>query len=210
MVKNKMMLKGKSSDPFLILVVPCILTYFSSKPKGVRLGYMGHLTLMAEDVIAALEHFPPDLRYIIERFAPQPAWNDYVTGRYKETKKRDTSLLGGGKPAVSNAPRVGGRWAVDEADVKTTVVPANESSGMKGEFKRTTTTRPSRETNADFGPAAMEDEEDHGTGPPQVFFTWFLVLMYCLIRFHGIVCSLFDAGAPCWGISHIGYVRRRR
>ncbi|KAG8217933.1 hypothetical protein J3R82DRAFT_6099 [Butyriboletus roseoflavus] len=118
---------------------------FSTKPKGVRLGYMGHLTLMAEDVITALEHFPLDLRHIIERFAPQPAWNDYVTGRYKETKKRDTSLLGGGKPAVNNVPR----------------------AGRPGEFKRTTTTRPSRETSADFGPASMEDEEDHGTGPPQ-------------------------------------------
>jgi len=133
----------------------------------VRLGYMGHLTLMAEDVITALEHFPLDLRSIIERFAPQPAWNDYVTGRYKETKKRDMSLLGGGKPAVTNAPRAGGRWAVDEEDIKTTAVPTNGGPGVKGEFKRTTTTRPSRETSADFGPAPMEDEEDHGTGPPQ-------------------------------------------
>ncbi|KAG9318917.1 SIT4 phosphatase-associated protein-domain-containing protein [Chiua virens] len=113
----------------------------STKPKGVRLGYMGHLTLMAEDVITALEHFPLDLRQVIERHAPQPAWNDYVTGRYKETKKRDTSLLGGGKPAVNTVPRASGRWAVDEEDVKTTA--------------------------ADFGPAPMEDDEDHGTGPPQ-------------------------------------------
>ena len=37
-------------------------------------------------VIIALEHFPLDLRHIIERFAPQPTWNDYMTGRYKETK----------------------------------------------------------------------------------------------------------------------------
>lgn len=144
---------------------------FSTKPKGVRLGYMGHLTLMAEDVITALEHFPLDLRHIIDGFAPQPAWNEYVTGRYKETKKRDTSLLGGGKPAVNTAPRVGGRWAVDEEDVKSVAVPVNESSGIKGEFKRTTTTRPSRETSANFGPAPMEDDEDHGSGPPQVYST---------------------------------------
>lgn len=128
---------------------------------------MGHLTLMAEDVITALEHFPLDLRHTIEQFAPQPAWNDYVTGRYKETKKRDTSLLGGGKPAVTNAQRAGGRWAVDEADVKAAAVPPSET-GTKGEFKRTIATRSSRETSADFGPAPMDDDEDHGTGPPQV------------------------------------------
>ncbi|KAF8843655.1 SAPS-domain-containing protein [Paxillus ammoniavirescens] len=140
----------------------------SLKPKGVRLGYMGHLTLMSEDVIAALEHFPLDLRLVIEQYAPQPAWNDYVTGRYKETKKRDTSLLGGGKPSVGNPPRGGVRWAVDEEDAAATAAPSNASSGVKGEFKRTTGARPTRETSADFGPAPMEeDDEDHGTGPPQ-------------------------------------------
>ncbi|KAF9242109.1 SIT4 phosphatase-associated protein-domain-containing protein [Melanogaster broomeanus] len=143
----------------------------SSKPKGVRLGYMGHLTLMSEDVIAALEHFSPDLRLIIEQYAPQPAWNDYVTGRYKETKTRDTSLLGGGKPAVGSAPRAGVRWAVDEEDAKATVAPSNGTSGIKGEFKRNTGARPAREASADFGPAPMEDEDDedddHGAGPPQ-------------------------------------------
>lgn len=169
---------------------------------------MGHLTLMAEDVITALEHFPLDLRHIIEQFAPQPAWNDYVTGRYKETKKRDTSLLGGGKPAVNNAPHPGGRWAVDEADVKTTALPANEGPGVKGEFKRTTTTRPSRETSADFGPAPMEDEEDHGTGPPQVYSTQFSALMFCLTHVRVTVCSILDAGAPCRRISDVRYVRR--
>ncbi|KAF9218360.1 SAPS-domain-containing protein [Gyrodon lividus] len=139
----------------------------SSKPKGVRLGYMGHLTLMSEDVITALEHFAPDLCLIIEQYAPQPAWNDYVTGRYRETKKRDTSLLGGGKPAVGHPAR-GARWAVDEEDATAAVAPSNEGSGITGEFKRTTGARPTRETSADFGPAPMDDDDDeHGAGPPQ-------------------------------------------
>ena len=45
---------------------------YSEKPKGVRLGYMGHLTLISEDVIGALEHLPPDLRLQIGQYAPQP------------------------------------------------------------------------------------------------------------------------------------------
>ncbi|KIJ68898.1 hypothetical protein HYDPIDRAFT_105412 [Hydnomerulius pinastri MD-312] len=137
----------------------------SVKPKGVRLGYMGHLTLMSEDVITALEHYPPELRLIIQQYAPQPAWNDYVTGRYNETKKRDTSLLGGGKPAVNNAPRAGARWAVDEEDTKATPAPQNGGSGVQGEFKRAAGPRPTQ--TADFGPASMDDDDDHGTGPPQ-------------------------------------------
>jgi len=164
---------------------------------------------MAEDVITALEHFPLDLRDIIEQFAPQPAWNDYVTGRYKETKKRDMSLLGGGKPAVTNAQRAGGRWAVDEEDVKTTAMPANGGPGVKGEFKRTATTRPSRETTADFGPAPMEDDEDRGTGPPQVFHN-LSMLMLSLTHCRASVCTLLDAGAPYRRISRVGHVRRGR
>ncbi|KIP08741.1 hypothetical protein PHLGIDRAFT_363378, partial [Phlebiopsis gigantea 11061_1 CR5-6] len=87
----------------------------SSRPKGVRLGYMGHLTLVSEDVIGALEHFPPDLRLLVAQYAPQPAWDEYVSGRYKETKKRDSELLGGGKPVVAGGMRAGA-WRVDEAD----------------------------------------------------------------------------------------------
>lgn len=142
----------------------------SVKPKGVRLGYMGHLTLMSEDVITALEHYPSELRSMIERYAPQPDWSEYVTGRYDETKKRDANLLGGGKPNI-NIPRAGARWAVDEEDAKsmsTASTTTNGNSMLKSEFRRAIGAKPSRETSADFGPAPIEeDEDDHGTGPPQ-------------------------------------------
>ena len=35
--------------------------YRRSKPNGVRLGYMGHLTLISEDVLTTLGRFPPEL-----------------------------------------------------------------------------------------------------------------------------------------------------
>ncbi|KAI6036028.1 SIT4 phosphatase-associated protein-domain-containing protein [Pisolithus microcarpus] len=118
----------------------------SVKPKGVRLGYMGHLTLMSEDVITALEHYPQELRSMIERYAPQPDWSEYVTG---------------GKPNIN----------VDEEDAKsmsTASTTTNGNSMLKSEFRRAIGAKPSRETSADFGPAPIEeDEDDHGTGPPQ-------------------------------------------
>ncbi|KAH9952025.1 SAPS-domain-containing protein [Amylocystis lapponica] len=144
----------------------------SAKPKGVRLGYMGHLTLISEDVIGALEHFPPDLRLVAAQYAPQPEWDEYVTGRYKETKRKDTSLLGGGKPAIAPGMRNGSttQWKVDEADtgVATSAVDATQSGNgaqeMKGEFRRTPKMR---EGSADFGPGHMEEEDDEFTaGPP--------------------------------------------
>lgn len=75
-----------------------IISFNSAKPKGVRIGYMGHLTLLAEDVISALERYPTDLQSPIMTFAPQPEWDEYVKGRYSETKKKDRCALGGPKP----------------------------------------------------------------------------------------------------------------
>lgn len=144
----------------------------SAKPKGVRLGYMGHLTLISEDVIGALEHFPPDLRLLAAQYAPQPEWDEYVTGRYKETKKKDTILLGGGKPVVAPGMRNGSAsWKVDEADtggVATTVPRGDEGaqdSQMKGEFRRTAKMR---EGSADFGAMEDDDEDFSRAGPPHV------------------------------------------
>ncbi|KAJ7580653.1 SIT4 phosphatase-associated protein-domain-containing protein [Mycena floridula] len=138
----------------------------STKPKGLRLGYMGHLTLISEDVIIAMDRFPPDLQKIISQFAPDPEWKDYVNGRYNETKQRDTSLLGGGKPAVST--RAGMKWKVDEAESgKTPTTPdtPHPENGLvnggesNGTFTRSNSVRPTRENSADFG-APMDDDDD--------------------------------------------------
>lgn len=137
---------------------------------------MGHLTLISEDVISALEHYPPELRLILAQFAPQPGWDDYVSGRYHETKKKDTSLLGGGKPVVTgNASRGAPRWKVDEADsgsgppASTDGDPADTgvNEEMTSEFRRTN--RPTRESSADFGVALpMQEESTDAGGPPHV------------------------------------------
>ena len=93
---------------------------------------MGHLTLIAEDVLVTLDRYPPDLREILVRYAPVPEWEEYVSGRYSETKERDTSLLGGGKPAVTGTTqRAFSKWHVDEddSDVFSAAVPAAETGG---------------------------------------------------------------------------------
>ncbi len=127
---------------------------------------MGHLTLISEDVITTLEHFPPDLRQVIEEYAPQPAWDEYVRGRYKETKKRDTSLLGGGKPTMTaSVSRPASQWKVDEEDTRASVpspAPAvkHDLQETKGEFRRVTGSRPTLGNTADFGVAPVADDDD--------------------------------------------------
>ena len=118
---------------------------------------------MAEDVIMALERFPPELRLKLIEYEPDPEWDHYVTGRYNETKKRDTRLLGGGKPALSpGSARSIGRWKVDEGDTIPNIDTAATVNGheAKVEFRRAGGQRLTRESSADFGPAAMQDDAD--------------------------------------------------
>lgn len=134
---------------------------------------MGHLTLISEDVIGALEHYPPDIRIHLAQYAPQPEWDNYVGGRYRETKKKDSSLLGGGKPAVSATEGRGVlRWKVDEEDTITGTTP-NDRESMNTYTQGQTepqfrgTRKVSRESSADFGitPAPQEDDDE---SPSQV------------------------------------------
>ncbi|KNZ81983.1 Extragenic suppressor of kinetochore protein 1 [Termitomyces sp. J132] len=145
----------------------------ASKNNGARFGYMGHLTLMTEDVITALEHFPPELRLILIAYAPSPGWDEYVVGRYHEAKRKDTRPLGGGKPLVApGAARNLSRWKVDEgdADVISTISASSPASGgefsqPRGEFRRAVDARPVRKSTADFGPAVMMEEPEEDQAP---------------------------------------------
>jgi hypothetical protein len=81
---------------------------------------MGHVTHITEDVVSAFSHYPLELATILAAFAPQPDWDQYVRGEYRQTRNKDNSQLGGGKPQVFRSPAAGpvasvfGR--VDEAD----------------------------------------------------------------------------------------------
>lgn len=160
---------------------------------------MGHLTLISEDVIGALEHFPPDLRLLVAQYAPQPAWDEYVSGRYKETKKRDSELLGGGKPVVAGGPRGGAAsWRVDEADAGAAASAAQEQGeDAGGEFRRGAR---ARESSADFAAGNMdEDEDEFRDGPPHV--------RVCLSQSCGGVCA--DAREPVCALPGAGDAVRR-
>src|SRR5260221_3742274 len=119
---------------------------------------MGHLMLISEDVITAMTRFPPELRLNIIQYAPEPEWDQFVTGRYNETKQEDNRLLGGGRPVVkSNVPRALTEWKVDEGEIEGTV-PRSES----GELLRSDALNSaSVKQTADSGSATIPmDEED--------------------------------------------------
>ncbi|KAF3811824.1 Extragenic suppressor of kinetochore protein 1 [Colletotrichum gloeosporioides] len=73
-----------------------------------RMGYMGHLTLIAEEVVKFTERHPPELlsETVLERVM-DPRWINYVEGALAETRERDNAILGGVRPEVALGNRAG-------------------------------------------------------------------------------------------------------
>jgi len=78
----------------------------SQAKKGMRLGYMGHLTLIAEEICKFAERYPADiLGDGVYGKVTAPEWIDYVQGILSETRERDNAVLGGVRPEQGNSAR---------------------------------------------------------------------------------------------------------
>jgi len=67
--------------------------------NNMRLGYMGHLTLIAEEVVKFNERHPREIlsEAVMEKMNSR-IWNDYVDNTLAETRDRDNAILGGVRP----------------------------------------------------------------------------------------------------------------
>ena len=73
---------------------------------NMRLGYMGHLTLIAEEVVKFTERHPPEFlsKSLLDKVM-DPDWIDYVERTLAETRERDNAILGGVRPDIAVGPR---------------------------------------------------------------------------------------------------------
>lgn len=71
----------------------------SDKTAKMRLGYMGHLTLIAEEVVKFTERHPPELfpQSILQKIMNSD-WIIYVEITLARTRERDNAILGGYRP----------------------------------------------------------------------------------------------------------------
>lgn len=85
-----------------------IASEMSQAKTKTRMGYMGHLTLIAEEVVKFTERHPPELLSdaVLDRVMPQE-WINYVEGALAETRERDNAILGGVRPEVAMSNRAG-------------------------------------------------------------------------------------------------------
>lgn len=92
--------------------------------KNMRLGYMGHLTLVAEEVVKFGERHPKDLLSPpVQDYVYGKPWEEYVNKTLAETRDRDNAILGGFRPdnglgsrqAVLSAVNAGSNFGVSNA-----------------------------------------------------------------------------------------------
>ncbi|KAJ6106836.1 SIT4 phosphatase-associated protein family [Penicillium capsulatum] len=78
----------------------------AQRTKQIRLGYMGHLTLVAEEVVKFSERHPPELLSpSVMEAVLNPEWIEYVEQTLTETRERDNAILGGVRPDMSVGSR---------------------------------------------------------------------------------------------------------
>ncbi|KAB2111717.1 hypothetical protein AG0111_0g1358 [Alternaria gaisen] len=89
----------------------------SHKETSMRLGYMGHLTLIAEEVLKFTERHTDEAlsQMVLEKVHAQE-WVYYVEHILAETRERDNAILGGVRPDMSVGPRQAVLNAVNAAN----------------------------------------------------------------------------------------------
>lgn len=78
----------------------------AQQEQKMRLGYMGHLTLIAEEVVKFTERQPPEAlsQTVVDKIM-DPSWITFVESTLLETRERDNAILGGVRPDSSIGPR---------------------------------------------------------------------------------------------------------
>ncbi|KAL6707710.1 sporulation-induced protein [Coniothyrium glycines] len=89
----------------------------AQKENHMRLGYMGHLTLIAEEVLKFTERHSDDVlsQLVLDKVHAQD-WVHYVENVLAETRERDNAILGGVRPDMSVGPRQAVLNAVNAAN----------------------------------------------------------------------------------------------
>eukprot|EP00842_Homolaphlyctis_polyrhiza_P005780 jgi/Hompol1/6202/HPOL_004872-RA len=77
--------------------------YDVEQPRGVRLGYMGHLTYISDEICKLFERCSAELDDELRDYIASEEWQEYVSHALRETRDRDREPLGGTRPEAAPA-----------------------------------------------------------------------------------------------------------
>ncbi|KAL8767538.1 MAG: hypothetical protein Q9194_005951 [Teloschistes cf. exilis] len=105
----------------------------AQKKNNMRLGYMGHLTLIAEEVVKFSDRHPNEMlsQAVLDKVTSKQ-WSDYVENTLSETRERDNAILGGIPPNISVGPRQAVLNAVSAAGFGGGASNALANAGLNG------------------------------------------------------------------------------
>ncbi|KAL8964993.1 MAG: hypothetical protein Q9197_006720 [Variospora fuerteventurae] len=101
--------------------------------NNMRLGYMGHLTLIAEEVVKFSDRHPNEMlsQAVMDKVTSRQ-WTDYVENTLSETRERDNAILGGIPPNMSVGPRQAVLNAVNAASFGGGATNTLANAGLNG------------------------------------------------------------------------------
>ncbi|KAK0535374.1 hypothetical protein OC834_001539 [Tilletia horrida] len=88
----------------------------SRGPRRIRLGYMGHMNLIAEETVKLLERYPREIAEAVRTFIKQPDWDTFVNRSLRENREREAAPLAGGPPVTGRNLSFGASSAEDDDD----------------------------------------------------------------------------------------------
>ncbi|KAE8260710.1 hypothetical protein A4X13_0g181 [Tilletia indica] len=88
----------------------------SRGPRRIRLGYMGHMNLIAEETVKLLERYQGDIATPVQDYVKQPDWDNFVNQSLRENREREAAPLAGGPPVSGRNLSLGASSAEDDDD----------------------------------------------------------------------------------------------
>ncbi|KAK0549683.1 hypothetical protein OC845_003021 [Tilletia horrida] len=84
--------------------------------RRIRLGYMGHMNLIAEETVKLIERYPEEIAEPVKSYINQSDWDNFVNESLRENREREAAPLAGGPPVSGRNMSFGASSAEDDDD----------------------------------------------------------------------------------------------
>ncbi|GAA6061581.1 hypothetical protein JCM10212_004331 [Sporobolomyces blumeae] len=151
----------------------------AAKRANMRLGYMGHLSLIADETVKFFERYPDEILAFVGSSVPQPEWNQFVASTLRDLRERDSTPLSGSGPLqlptmeqthssgfddddefpMNSSRAMRATEAADGLDKGTLAAESGEAS-LTDQFSRYLANAISSDRTDKFGSSDEDDEDD--------------------------------------------------